>query len=121
MSINSAKITECVNALRDVIPTSLILVGGAAANMQCHRVTQDDGILVRDPAILHDLKNLGDFKLVEGKLHYKSALINFLTIVVETLSYEDVQQAEAVESIQGLRFLKPDFALAAKVRCSYLR
>ncbi|KAJ5943723.1 hypothetical protein N7516_003891 [Penicillium verrucosum] len=82
--------------------------------MQGHRVTQDDDILVRDPAILHDLKNLGDFKLVEGKLHYKSALIDFLTTVVETLSYEEVKQAEAVESIQGLRFLKPDFALAAK-------
>jgi hypothetical protein len=55
MSTDSAKITACVNALRDVIPTDFILVGGAAANMQGHdRVTQDVDILIRDPAILHD-------------------------------------------------------------------
>jgi hypothetical protein len=92
MSTDSAKITACVNALRDVIPTNFILVGGAAANMQGHdRVTQDVDILIRDPAILHDLKNFGGFKLVEGKLHYESVLIDFLTTVVETLSYDEVK------------------------------
>lgn len=122
MATDSANITACVNALRDVIPTSFILVGGAAANMQGHdRVTQDVDILIRDPAILHDLKNFGGFKLVEGKLHHESVPIDILTTVVETFSYDEVKQAEAFESIQGIRFLKPDYALAAKVRCSYLR
>ncbi|KAJ5139004.1 uncharacterized protein N7515_003852 [Penicillium bovifimosum] len=122
MSTDSEKITACVNALRDVIRTNFILVGGAAANMQGHdRVTQDVDILIRDPAILHDLKDFGGFKLVEGKLHYATVPIDFLTTVVGTLSYDEVEQAEAVESIQGIRYLKPDFALAAKVRCAYLR
>ena len=122
MSTNLAEITACVNALRDVIPTNFVLVGGAAANMQGHeRVTHDVDILIPDLAIQHNLKNFGGFKLMNGKVYYKSVPIDFLTTVIETLSFDEVKQAEAVETIQGIHFLKPDFALSAKVRCSYPR
>jgi hypothetical protein len=123
MSIHSEKIIACINALRDVIPTNFILVGGAAANLQGHqRVTLDVDILIRDPTILHHLKKFDGFELVGGMLHYESVQIDLLTTIDDTLSYEQVNQhAEAIESVQGVRLLKPDFALAVKVRCSYLR
>ncbi|KAJ5288611.1 hypothetical protein N7478_001641 [Penicillium angulare] len=123
MSIHSEKIIACVNALRDVIPTNFILVGGAAANLQGHqRVTLDVDILIRDPIILHHLKKFDGFELVGGMLHYESVQIDLLTTIDDTLSYEQVNQhAEAIEAVQGVRLLKPDFALAVKVRCSYLK
>lgn len=57
--------------------------------------------------------------MVDGKLSYQSVQIDLLTTIDNRLSYEQVH--EHVEAIRGIRLLKPDFALAVKVKCSYLR
>jgi hypothetical protein len=70
-------------------------------------------------AILDHLKTIDGFKVVDGELSYGLVTIDLLTTIDDKLLYEQIN--EYVESIQGIVILKPDFALAAKVKCAYLR
>ncbi|KAJ8103662.1 hypothetical protein POJ06DRAFT_242548, partial [Lipomyces tetrasporus] len=120
MSNYSERVVACIHALRDSIPMMFILVGGAAAYFRGHqRVTKDVDILIRDLTILDHLKTVDGFEVVGEKLSYRSIQIDLLFSIDNKISYEQVD--EHVEAIQGLRVLKMDFALAVKVRCSYLR
>ncbi|KAK9236427.1 hypothetical protein V1525DRAFT_420434 [Lipomyces kononenkoae] len=101
MSSHSERVVACIHALRDSVPTMFILVGGAAAHFQGHQRVVDG------------------FEVVGEKLSYRSIQIDLLFSIDNKISYEQVD--EHVEAIQGLRVLKMDFALAVKVRCSYLR
>jgi hypothetical protein len=69
--------------------------------------------------ILNQLKTVEGFKVVEGKLSYKTVTIDLLTMIDD--QYTMAQIEESVETFGGISFLRPDFALAVKVKCAYLR
>jgi hypothetical protein len=114
------KILKCVRALQKSFPADFILVGGAAALFQGHkRVTNDVDILIRSKTVLDSLKSVEGFEVVAGKLSYRSVVIDLLTTIDDRFAYDQVDGH--VRYVRGVRLLQPDFALAVKIRCFYLR
>ncbi|KAF5863450.1 hypothetical protein ETB97_010081 [Aspergillus alliaceus] len=114
------KILECIRALHKYFPADFILVGGAAACFQGHkRITKDVDILIRSKTVIDSLKFVEGFEVMAGKLSYRSVIIDLLTTIDDRFVYDQVDGH--VRYVNGVRLLQPDFALAVKIRCFYLR
>ncbi|KAF7591092.1 hypothetical protein BBP40_001991 [Aspergillus hancockii] len=89
------KILECVRALQKYFPANFILT------------------------VIDSLKFVEGFEVMAGELSYRSVIIDLLTTINDRFAYNQVDGH--IRYVHGVRLLQPDFALAVKIRCFYLR
>ena len=121
-------IRSCVERLRSCLKDRFILIGGASLLLLgSQRATNDVDILVPSdedvPALVSFLAADKSFSNEGGHLQFQhpdfSPSLDILTIAVERMTFE--QAHPHCLTIKEVKVPKPDYSLAMKVQCFYLR
>ncbi|KAJ5945314.1 hypothetical protein N7516_005482 [Penicillium verrucosum] len=121
-------IRRCVDELRRCLKDQFILIGGASMMLLgSQRPTNDVDILVsrsEDLAALFSLLAADEaFSNENGQLRFKhsgfSPSLDILTVAVQMITFE--QAGPHCLTIEEVKIPKPDYSLAMKVKCFYLR
>ncbi|KAJ5146495.1 uncharacterized protein N7515_001059 [Penicillium bovifimosum] len=83
------------------------------------RSTTDVDILIRSQTVFDSLGSVEGFEVIEGRLSYREVIVDLLTTIDDRFTYNQVDGY--ARHVEGVRMLRFDFALAVKIRCSYLR
>ncbi|CAP92142.1 hypothetical protein PCH_Pc13g10730 [Penicillium rubens Wisconsin 54-1255] len=121
-------IRSCVERLRSRLKDRFILIGGASMLLLgSQRATNDVDILVPSdedvPALVSFLAADKSFSNEGGHLQFQhpdfSPSLDILTIAVERMTFE--QAHPHCLTIKEVKVPRPDYSLAMKVQCFYLR
>ncbi|PCG89708.1 Hypothetical protein PENO1_103140 [Penicillium occitanis (nom. inval.)] len=123
-------ILQCVEAIRDGLPSPYIVVGGpSVVLLGGHRSTEEVDLLVpsgTDPGSVYaDLQRIHGFKIINGTPLFRSnpgdtgIKVDILTNVVDRASYEDAYPYTMI--VNGVLIFQLHFALGVKIVCVYLR